>query len=108
MVDIQDQPVYLFVRAVNIERDGTVKELKTYGDQANYSFVRPEWKIDIRNDATISAANPTGINTLMTAQPTGQFIEATIFFKNSSEISLNTLNSVLLKYVIKGPYKQQK
>lgn len=77
-------------------------ETVTYSEQSDIKRQRNLWWSVVKNDATVSANNPTGINSLMTAQINGEFIEVTIFLINNAD-QVNTLSSVAMTVVEKPP-----
>lgn len=86
-----NQPFYGFGVGIN----GS----KTYIEQVDFKQKgdRFGWWANIKNDATITADNPTGLNTLHTKKITGETIEMTIFMNYP-----NKINEVKNSYSLRG------
>lgn len=86
--DINKQPYFMIVRC---------GDFVTYATEDQMSLQRPHWAINLRNDATISASNLTGSNSIDTAQMGGSTCEVTIFFRNDTERTV--MAEIIMKFI---------
>jgi len=88
--DISEQPLYVMIKTAS----GV-----TYTNMADINFSRPHWGANVYNDATISVDNPSGLNTIKTAQIADQYCEATVWFNSSNEANVNNIKESIMKMI---------
>ena len=76
----------------------------SYTNSSDIKFIRPHFGSDVYNDATISVNNPDGLNNLNTAQPSGQTVEVTLYFSNTSMEDMATLRKIIMKMIPKPKF----
>lgn len=91
-MQITDKPVYINFLGL----DGSL----TYAAPADITQKRDYWWSYAKNDATVTAANPSGINSGLTARIGGETIQVTIFYQNGDDV-LNVLKEASLTMKLK-------
>jgi len=93
--DVTEKPLYMMVKTAS----GV-----TYASSANINFARPNWGANVYNDATISAGNPSGLNSIQTAQLADEYCEVTIWFNSSDAANVNNLKEAIMKMIPKPKF----